>query len=139
MKKVASILFAFIILLAGMHITVATHYCGGVAAASKVSFSGKLASCGMEDSENTCSKPVNGLNSRCCNDEVSVYSTDNTFAPAFPIVKIFAQKILHVFHIPASSQYHPISSSLSLFTSASPPDILLTSAVSLAGICVFRK
>lgn len=139
MKKVASILFAFIILLAGMHITVATHYCGGVVAASKVSFSGQLASCGMEAKENTCSIPVNTINSRCCADELSVYSTDNTYTPAVSAVKIFAQKVLHVFHIPVSFLYHLIFYSPSLFTSASPPGKFLTSAVNLAGICVFRK
>ena len=30
------------------HISVATHYCGGQIAASRVTLTGKLASCGME-------------------------------------------------------------------------------------------
>jgi hypothetical protein len=35
------------VLTAMLHLTVATHYCGEVAA-SRISLSGKLASCGME-------------------------------------------------------------------------------------------
>jgi len=37
------------VLTAILHLSVATHYCGGKIVASQISLSGKLASCGMED------------------------------------------------------------------------------------------
>jgi len=53
MRKLSSISLAILILLAGMHITIATHFCGGEIAATKVSLAGIAASCGMESDKNT--------------------------------------------------------------------------------------
>jgi hypothetical protein len=53
MKKLLSRSVALIILLTGMNLTISSHFCGGVLAATKVSFTGKLASCGMESGQKT--------------------------------------------------------------------------------------
>ena len=54
MKKFISISLTFLLLAALFHFSIATHYCGGTIAATKISLSGKLASCGMEnDVENS--------------------------------------------------------------------------------------
>ena len=138
MKKFFSILFTLLILISGLHLSLATHFCGGNIAAKKVSVTGKLASCGMETSEDMC--PIHGVhfNSLCCDDEVIGYSTDNIYTPTNSEVINSSQHILQVFNIPVSFSFHSFSDSTSLFTSVGPPDNLLTSAVSLAGICVFR-
>ena len=51
MKKTVTILSAFLILLSGVHFTIATHYCNERLAGTKISLSGKTASCGMESPE----------------------------------------------------------------------------------------
>jgi uncharacterized protein YxeA len=48
MKKIFSILFAVMVVLSGMHISISTHICGGEIAAVKLSVSAVKATCGME-------------------------------------------------------------------------------------------
>lgn len=122
-----------------MHISFATHYCGGTIAASKISVSGELASCGMEGNEDTCPLPGDHLKSLCCNDEVSVYAIDNTYSPSFSVATDVIQNVLQVFSLPVSNTFHTFLPENALLTSVSPPDKLFTSIVNLADICVFRN
>jgi hypothetical protein len=139
MKKFLSIFFAFLILLTGVHLTFATHYCGGTFVASKISVSGELASCGMEGIENTCSNPGNNLKSHCCDDQLSVYAIDNTYAPSFSVATVVIQNVLQVFTLPVSEIFHSFLPENTQLTDASPPDNLFTSIVNLADICVYRN
>lgn len=136
MKKILSILFALLILLSGMHFTIATHYCGGEMAATKASFSGQLASCGMEGCEE-CSIPGVQLKKHCCDDKVSALAVDHNYAHSFSNFTTFAQHILQVYIIPVSSEVHSLTSINLISTSVSPPDNFLVHAVSLPKICVF--
>jgi hypothetical protein len=43
--------YLYLILLAGMHVTIATHFCGGELAATKISLAGTEASCVMAHNE----------------------------------------------------------------------------------------
>lgn len=138
MKKFYSISLAFLIVIAGMHLTVAIHYCGGSIAASKISFSGELATCGMENSVETCPLHGNHFQSHCCDDEVSVYAIDNNYSPSFPDVISISQNILQAFYLPIS-EVLPSSSIIDININASPPWELYTSAVRLIDICVFRN
>ena len=137
MKKILSILFAFLILLSGMHLSVATHICGGEVAEVKWTFTGEKASCGMEHKNQTC--PVrNGIKSNCCRNEVSVYSVDSNYSPSvFHICKI-SNNISQVFTVPVSLGTQSLLASHLLCSSNEPPGKLLTSAVLLSNICVFR-
>jgi hypothetical protein len=138
MKRILSILFASLILVSGMHLSFATHYCGGKEAASKISFSEQKASCGMETGHDKC--PIhskNQVDNDCCKDVVSVYSIEKNYSPTTFEFKQFSLNGLHVFIVPASIESLAESSSL-LYTNASPPDNLKASEVSLASICVFR-
>jgi len=138
MKRLLSITFSCLILLSVMHVTISTHYCGGVIASSKVSFTGEVASCGMEKSVDQCQLPGKHIGSHCCTNKISVFAVANNYSPSFAEFKVFPQNILQVFDIPASSQIHTLSV-LSLFSAnVSPPGNLLVSDVSLPGICVFR-
>ena len=138
MKKVFSISIAFLILLSGMHLTFATHYCGGTVAASKISFSGELASCGMEGTEDAC--PISGdhLKSHCCDDDVAVYSIENTYTPSFLDLTEVASSTNFFFTLPFKEKYHTILTSKTLLTSVCPPGKFSASAVSLPEICIFR-
>ncbi len=136
MKKFLSISFAFLILLSGMHLTIATHYCGGELAASEVSVSGKLATCGMETDQDYLLPGVN-LENHCCDNHVSSFSVDPNYAPSFTEFNSFAQNILQVFIVPANTTLHSYTAVNLTSTDVSPPVNLLVHAVSLPKICVF--
>jgi len=136
-KKLFSILFALLILLSGMHFTIATHYCGGEFAATKASLSGELASCGMEGLVDECSSPGIHLKKHCCDDKVSALAVDHNFAPSFTNFTTFAQHILQVYIIPVSIEIHSLTSINLISTNVSPPDNFLVHPVSLPKICVF--
>ncbi len=138
MKKIFSIIFTLLIILSGLQITVANHFCGGNKVAYKVSISGELATCGMEGYADKCPLPGNHFNTHCCDDIVSVYSTDDIYTPTYSEPTNIEQTILQIFFIPVSFSFNPSLTSNSFFTSVSPPDNLPLSAVSLADICVFR-
>jgi hypothetical protein len=137
-KKFYTIFLAILILLGGMHISFATHYCGGKFAASKISVSGEHASCGMEGTEASCPSPGDHFKRHCCDDEMSVYSIDNTYTPSFTDLSELSQNILQVFTLRVSDTLNAISTKDSLLTNVCPPGIIFTSAVSLVDICVFR-
>jgi len=140
MKKFLSISFSLLILVSGLQLTVSTHYCGGKIAASKVSVSGALASCGMEAPVpvKQCTTTGTHLESNCCNTKVSVFAIDNNYPPSVSDYKSFSQTVLQVFDIPVSYQIQSLSV-LSLYsTNVSPPGDFVVSAVSLPYICVFR-
>ena len=137
MKKFLSISFAFLILLSGMHLTVATHYCGGKLAASKISVLGELASCGMEDPVDRCQLPGKHISSNCCTNKTAVFTVDNNYAPSFSEFKASSQLDLPLFNIPVSYQLQVVVSNL-LNTNVHPPGNYLVSDVSLPDICVFR-
>lgn len=136
MKKILSISFALLILLSGMHFTIATHFCGGELAASKISFSGKLASCGMEG-EDQQSTSGNQLEKHCCDNHVSTFSVDHNYAPSSTDFNSFAQNVLQVFVIPESINIHSFTAINLTGTDTSPPGNLLVHAISLPKICVF--
>lgn len=121
-----------------MHLTIATHYCGGKIAASKVSFSGELASCGMEGPIDKCQLPGKHINSHCCTNKVSVFAIENNYTPSFSEFKTFSQPVLQVFNIAASYQINSLSAFNLIRTNVSPPGNYMVSAVSLPDICVFR-
>lgn len=138
MKKVFSISLSVLMLTAMLHFSLATHYCHGTMAASKVSLSGKLASCGMEGEENASPVTGNFLKSHCCDDVVTTIGVNNDYAPSFSYVPDFFQYNTQVFIIPKGL---PVISSLvfnPLYTNVSPPGELMSTRVDLSDICVFR-
>lgn len=138
MKKTLSILFASLILLTGMHITVATHFCGGVFAGSKTSFSGELATCGMEESENKT--PIQGIHydTKCCDDNLLTYSVDNNYTTSNSIYLELAKTITTVDYLILDISYLSPSTKRLLSANVFPPGDLGTNAVSIVDICVFR-
>lgn len=137
MKKILSILFALVILLSGMHLSIAKHFCGGELAEVKWSFSGAKATCGMESDDNTCPNQ-SGISSNCCRNEVSVYAVDGSFSLSSFQFKAVTQQLSQIFVNPGSLLFRATASSFSSHTSAIPPDNIVVSAVNLAAICVFR-
>ena len=138
MKRLLSISFAFLILLSGMHFTVATHLCGGRIAFTKISLSGELATCGMEGEKDNCSLPLKFKAHNCCKDEVAAFTIDNNYSPTFSDFKVFPQPGLQAFVIPEFLINHSQSFQNYLSSGVSPPGLYLVSEVSLPDICVFR-
>jgi hypothetical protein len=138
MKKVFSISMVLLVLTAMLHLTVATHYCGGDIAASKISLSGKLASCGMERAEENCPMQGNQMKSHCCDDVVSVYSIENNYAPSYSVQPEISKDNLQVFAI--KTVLAAFSSPFFTFLNSdiSPPGVLMSTEVDLSSICVFR-
>ncbi len=138
MKRIFSILFALLILLSGTQLTVSTHYCGGELAASKVSVWGGLATCGMEEVTDKCSRAGSHLNSDCCNNTISVYEVDHNYSPSLFEFKTIAQSVLQVFTLPENISFYSLTSLFPIDTNTGPPESLLATSVSLPKICVFR-
>jgi hypothetical protein len=138
MKKLFSILIAFIMLLSGLQLTISQHYCGGELADSKVSVLGQIASCGMESATDECTQPGTHVKSSCCNDKVSFYSVDHNFSPSFSEFNALANTVLLVFPIPENITFHSLTPFNNLYTEVNPPGFLAANAVSLPKICVFR-
>ena len=136
MKKVFSIVFAMLILLSGIHLSVATHVCGGEVAAVKWSVTGEKATCGMESAQTAC--PVHGgIASTCCQDQVSVYQIDDNYSPSDFRIKKPITSLLQVLSAPVCLLFHTSVPSISLCTDISPRDKLQVSSVSQEKICVF--
>lgn len=138
MKKVFSISLVLLMLTAMLHLSVATHYCGGKVAASKISLSGKPASCGMEGEEKDMPLPGTNLISHCCDDVVTFYGIDSNYTPSFSFVPDSYQNNFQVFAIPVGLSANSYKGLNSLYTSVSPPDELMSTSVDLSYICVFR-
>jgi len=137
MKRLFSIFFAGMILLSGMHLSIASHLCGGELAAVKWSVLDEKASCGMQ-----MVKPVNTTqksfeDESCCKDEISYYSVDNNYNPSFVQTTVPEHHLLQVFYIPLSLGIQFKNTTLSTHTHVQPPGIYLASAVQLPDICVF--
>lgn len=138
MKKLLSITFAFLILFSGLHITVASHYCGGEMSVAKVSVSGELATCGMEDGLTPCSAPVKIGATSCCKDKVAALLVDSNYAPSYTLSAKVKPLLIKDYGFQASLGSHFKQSVSLTYSSNSPPGHYLVSAVSLPTICVFR-
>jgi hypothetical protein len=138
MKKAFSIFLSLLMVVAMFHFTVATHYCGGTVAASTVSLSGKLATCGMECPEKGL--PLSGTNftKHCCDDIVTFCGIDSNYTPSFSFVSESYQYNFQVFSISTGSPVYSIAVLKSLYINVSPPGALMSTNVDLSDICIFR-
>ena len=136
MIKGFSIFIAAIILASGMHLSLASHLCQGEVVAVKVSFSGKLAGCGMETPVKSC--PVHeGFAKNCCQNRITYFSVDHSYVPSTLPVKDLVRKHVKAFDLPVTSISHLIIT-VPLNANVSPPGQSIANMVSLSGICVFR-
>jgi hypothetical protein len=138
MKKFITIPLALLILVSGMHFTIATHYCGGKIAATKVSLSGEEASCGMISGHKSGNSGETQISRHCCEDERVVYKIDSDYSPSVSHFKEITQNILHEFFVPAGFTFQSALLSVTNHTNFSPPDCYTANAVRMSDICVFR-
>ena len=138
MKKFFAIPLAVLILISAMHVTIATHFCGGEIAATTLSLSGKTASCGMTHELKSGTSALASISSNCCRNEITVYSVDNNYAPAAFHFKEITRNIIHEYAFPEGFTIHANYQPFTRPANVSPPGNSLASAVSMADICVFR-
>lgn len=138
MKKVFSISLSILMLTAVLHLSVATHYCGGKETASVVSLNGKLADCGMEGSEKEL--PLSGANvtKHCCDDVVTFCGIDSNYTPSFSFIPESYQYNYQVFAIPLALSVNSCTDLIPFYPNVSPPGVLMSTNVDLSDICVFR-
>lgn len=137
MKKLISILFATLILLSGMHLSIATHWCGGEISQVKLSFTHENATCGMCGEDE--STPLTGVSTEgCCKDVKFFFVVDSNFSPSSFQTSQTTNHILHVFDIPKTIGIQYIHTNSVFNTNVQPPGSYIASAVNLPDICVFR-
>ena len=136
MKKLLSISFAAIIVLSGLHLSVAAHFCGGEISAWKVSVDKEKASCGMCADE--ASSGTSLSTESCCKDALSVLNVDNDYQLAQLKVPSADYQLLQVFVVPQHIALQQSLAAIPLHASIRPPGNYLPEAVALADICVFR-
>jgi hypothetical protein len=138
MKKVISISLIIVMLVAILHLSVATHYCGGKIAASKISLSGKLASCGMEDDKSDLSSTGLHFTKHCCENVLTSFGINSIFFPTFSSVPESRFQLLQVFSLPSNLALNLFSPIKSRYTNVNPPGAFASSNVDLSDICVYR-
>ena len=138
MKKVIASSLIFLFLSAVLHLSVATHFCCGNISASKISLSGKLATCGMASDDITL--PISGshFSSHCCENVLVFCGINSIFFPSFSFVNETFQQHFHFFSIPTDLDLQPLASIKSICTNLSPPGPSVSNTVELPDICVFR-
>jgi hypothetical protein len=137
MKRYLGIILIFLILVSGMQLSIATHYCGGHLAGVRWSFSGQLATCGMENSKSTCPSG-NKLNANCCQNKIYFFNINNNYSPSsFQSLEI-SKKLIRVFEVPISFFSNSTYLSSNVYADISPPDNPIYKALSLTDIGVFR-
>ena len=138
MKKLFSILFAALILLSGMHLSLATHLCGGEVSQVKLSFTHQKASCGMCGYEQSTTSEKTVGNESCCKDEMAFYAVDSNYSPSTLQINHTVNQLLQVFDIPKTIGIQFLHTNSALHTNVQPPNLCMANAVSLPDICVFR-
>ena len=123
-------------LVSVIQVSIDHHYCGGVLADTRISFTGKLASCGMEQVSHTCPDQVS-ITGKCCDDQVTVYNITSQYSPEyFRLSHPAAGKDLpavHCIDIVLRSAERAVQTAW-----VRPPGANPELALSLAEICVFR-
>ena len=138
MKKILSISFALMILLTGMNLTVSTHFCNGQFAAARINFTGKPASCGMESAIQKEPSAETRFSRHCCDNKLSVYSIDKTYAPSEFHYNQPVYPVFHEFYVPGEFSLQRIYFSSSYCHNISPPYYFTANTVSINDICIFR-
>ena len=136
MKKIVSAFLALLLLISGMQLSVASHYCGGTLAQVKWSFDKELATCGMENPDEAL---PNGLllNQSCCQDELSTYTTDGQYQFQSLELKKHVPQVIACFTAPVSLLFKSQEPVDLLYTHVLPPGIVSPNRVTQESICVF--
>jgi hypothetical protein len=138
MIKGTSISLLIFVIIGMMHLSIANHYCAGKLAGTKVSFSGQLASCGMETEKMKLPETGSKLNDHCCDDVLVTLVTDNNYEPSFSFTGDSPQFNLQIPDNMVLYQLTSTEPSRSQSTNVMPPGKRPSALADCSGICVFR-
>jgi hypothetical protein len=137
MKTVGAISLIILLLFTGMKVSVATHYCCGQFAATKISLTGEPASCGMANEKDSRSLQ-NFFANHCCENVISSCSFSTNYFPSQYSFDNFEVKAVDLFTLPSDivPNQEPLISDFIL--EGRPPGSQFPNDVHLSSICVFR-
>jgi hypothetical protein len=137
MKTILSIPLIVLILFSGISVKFASHFCGGYVAATKISLTGELATCGMEPTSD--SNPLQDTyKNKCCEDVISAYSICNNYIPSYHFIIEPGQHIID--QIAVLTGYHSNQETI-INTSCKnirPPGTHHSNNVDQQVLCIFR-
>lgn len=136
MKKAFTILFALLVFLSVMHITIAVHICHGEISEIKVSLSGEPGSCGMNSD---CNTTPTGFSNHCCENELSVFTIEDSYVKDFNQPKHLIQDQVYTPYLILSESVTLSCKPISDFSNIRPPGNELIHSVYLPFICNFRN
>lgn len=138
MRRAISISMIFLMLIALLHLSVASHFCDGNIVSSKISLSGKPASCGMESDEQDSPRSGIWFTSHCCDNVLTFIGTSNNYFPSISVVTEVHQQHFQVFTIPEGLNPYSFEPSKSINTSVGPPGAPVPNSVDLSALCIYR-
>jgi hypothetical protein len=121
-----------------LHLSVATHYCGGNLAASRISISGKLATCGMENDGPDFFLEGLHFKSHCCDNKIVYCEINNYYFPTLYTVPEYFNHDFQILSLTADIALTSPFSVKTINTSVSPPNVYLSNRVDLSDICILR-
>ena len=137
MKYLLSIPLIILILFTGINVKIATHYCGGYISGTKISLTGKLATCGMQHSSAKRSL-AEVYNTRCCEDFMTTYSICNNYFPSAYSTDNSEQRPISVFYVACENSADQQKILNKVYTNIRPPGSDLINHLSPSALCVYR-
>lgn len=137
MKTVLAIPLILLILLSGISVKFATHYCHGSVAATKVSLTSVPATCGME-SQSGNTPFYNSYSKHCCDDVILAYSICNNYFASSRSVLYPFQKFSCTIAIPAACVGNQTIVNIITNKIIKPPGYNYPNSVDCPFLCVFR-
>lgn len=134
MKRFSCIILAVVLLASGLHLSLASHYCGGTLAQVKWSLDHDLAGCGMEDHGKMYPRSTEWKGT-CCQDVIGVLGTDGQYDVS---TNILANNISQPVTIIVSVLTPLEMEQTEISTDVFPPGNLQPSRVNINSICVYR-
>jgi|WetSurMetagenome_2_1015567.scaffolds.fasta_scaffold08366_4 hypothetical protein len=137
MKTVISNILIILLLFSGISVKFATHYCGGHVAATKVSLTGELATCGMERQSDDKSLETTYSRS-CCDDVTSSYSISSKYVTTSYCFSVQKQQVIDM--VLVSPYYINSQETLPLLynNSIRPPGIYYPNSVPRTALCIYQ-
>jgi len=136
MKKISAILIGIVMIASGFQVSIDHHFCGGVLAATKLSVTGKLASCGMKMTGHSHTDR-SSIEKKCCEDQLLKIVFNSNYIPEFSNHSA-SLKVNHQTSVPVCdlilNSFVQNGSSRWVLPPGTDPDRRIT----LSSICVFR-
>ena len=137
MKTILSIPLLILILFSGIIVNFSSHSCEGNVVATKISLTGEVATCGMENGVETHSSDVE-LTNHCCDNIMSAYAICNNYFPSTFNIEDPSQQVLPFLSIPFDNSFHIELTNSIPNTNIRPPGFNTSNSTSLPALCVFR-